>query len=56
MFKFNNKKDRDDVTAIVLVFFLTLNRLSQGSGVSIVDFEQVNAGWVQICLIYIQYS
>ena len=40
MFIFNNKY----INNIVLLFLLTLNK-SHRSGVSIVEFEQVNVAW-----------
>ena len=47
MFKVNNKDTRTTPIANVLVsLFLTSNTFHTCSSVSIVTFEQVNAGWV----------
>ena len=62
MFKVNNKNTRTDVTDEVLLFLLlTGTYFTPISGVSIVEFEQVNFSWeihfkvacvVQIKLFY----
>ena len=45
-FKISNKDSRNNFTDVVLLsFLLTLNRFHTLFGVSIDDFEQVNAGW-----------
>ena len=46
MFKVSNKTPERELIDVVLVFLLlTLNNFTTFSKVSIVDFEQVNAGW-----------
>ena len=42
MFKFNNKDTKNHANDVTLGFMLTLNTFHTISGVSIMDFEQVN--------------
>ena len=45
MFKVNNKDIKTTFTGILISLLLTLNIFLHCSGVSVVDFEQVNAGF-----------
>ena len=43
---FKGNKKQHDVIDFILVFIFNFEQMSDYSGVSIVNFEQVNAGWV----------
>ena len=45
MFEVNNKDTRTTLSVVLVSLLLTLNIFHTLSSVSIVNFEQVNAGW-----------
>ena len=42
------QRQQQGVNEILLMSLLTLNRFYTFSGISVVDFEQVNASWVKL--------
>ena len=42
------ERQQHGVNEILLMSLLTLNRFYAFSGISVVDFEQVNASWVKL--------